>query len=127
LIERGLKRSVLIDWMPWNGGGGAEGGVAKLLPRPSLKSLSWIFDDAALPGEQGGTIDEIDSVHRPRTGTDGNRKARDRKIFCLGTEDGAEFKTWLASWNCWADVRRPHIDGQSTLIAINRGSRACRG
>jgi hypothetical protein len=60
-------------------------------------------------------------------GIDRDWKARDRKIFCLGTEDEAEIETWLANWNCWTDIRRPHIDGQSTLIAIDRGSRACRG
>ena len=52
--EEGLKRTVLIEGMQRNGGGGADGGVAKLLPRLSLKSLSRISDDAASPGEQGG-------------------------------------------------------------------------
>jgi hypothetical protein len=36
------------------------------------------------------------SVHRPRPGTDRERKeARDAKIFCLGTEDEAEIEVWL--------------------------------
>jgi hypothetical protein len=104
--------------MPWNGGGGAEWGVAKLLPRLSLKSLSRIFDDAALPENRGDKLMRLMSLHRPRPGIDRDRKARDRKIFCLGTEGGAEIETWLASWNCWTDVRRLHIDEQSTLIAI---------
>jgi hypothetical protein len=46
---------------------GRKGGVAKLLPRLSLKSLSRISDDAASPGEQGGPIDEIDECASAQT------------------------------------------------------------
>jgi hypothetical protein len=46
---------------------GRKGGVAKLLPRLSLKSLSRILDDAALPENRGGTIDEIDECASAQT------------------------------------------------------------
>jgi hypothetical protein len=49
-----------------------------------------------LPGNRGGQLMRLMSVHRLRPGTDRERKeARDAKIFCLGTEDEAEIEVWL--------------------------------
>jgi hypothetical protein len=84
-----------VEWRRWGGRGRSQAFaksfakklVLRLITRPSR-------------GTGGDNLMRLMSVHRPRPGTDREGKTRDRKIFCLETEDEAEIDVWLASRNC---------------------------
>jgi hypothetical protein len=85
-----------VKWRRW----GARGRSQAFAKTFAKKLVLRFFDYAALPGNRGGQLMRLMSVHRPRPGTDREGKTRDRKIFCLETGDEVEIDVWLASWNC---------------------------